>query len=94
MSALDDLKREVEETKTVVDSAITLLGNLSQYIRDNVNNADALTELANDLDGKQAELAAAIEANTVAPPSDDPPADDPPVDDTPVTGEGDDTLEG
>jgi len=74
MAALDELRREVEETQGVVDSAIVLLGDLSQYIRDNVGNQAALLELAADLDSKQVELADAIAANQ--PPTPEPPPDD------------------
>lgn len=63
---LDRLTTEVEETGTVVDSAITLLGSLSEQIRNNAGDPAALTELADKLDAKQSELAAAIAANTVA----------------------------
>jgi type II secretory pathway component PulM len=76
MAALDALTREVEETRTVADSAIVLLKNLAQMIRDNVGNAGALTKLANDLDAKQAELATAITENT---PAEEPPVEPPPA---------------
>jgi len=61
---LDRLTKEVAETKTVIDSAITLLGQLAQLIRDNAGNPTALNALADDLDAKQNELAKAITDNT------------------------------
>lgn len=66
MSAeLDRLTTEVTETKTAVDSAITLIVGLAERIRELQNDPAALTALADELDAKQAELAAAVSANTV-----------------------------
>ncbi len=67
MSAeLDTLKASVEALTTTQDSAIALLGQLSQIIKDNIDDKPALLQLANDLDAQKAEMAAAIEANTPA----------------------------
>jgi hypothetical protein len=68
MSAeLDRLTTEVSETKTVVDSAITLLGGLSQQIRDLKDDPAKLSALADDLDAKTNALAAAVAENTTPP---------------------------
>ena len=73
MSAeLDRLTTEVAETGQVVDSAITLLSQLSDLIRQNATDPAALNQLANDLDAKQNELAAAVAANTPAGGSPEP----------------------
>lgn len=66
---LDRLTTEVQQTGTVIDSAITLLNSLAQQIRDNATDPAALTQLADDLDAKQQALAAAITANTPASPA-------------------------
>lgn len=65
---LDRLTTEVSETETVVDSAIALITGIAQQLRDAVaqNNPAAITALADKLDAKQAELAAAVTANTPA----------------------------
>ena len=73
MDELARLTTEVAETKTVVDSAITLLGGLAQQIRDLKGQPAALAALADKLDAQQAALAAAIVANTPGPdPEPDP----------------------
>jgi len=65
MSAeLDRLTTEVSETKTVIDSAITLLSGLSAQIRALKDEPAKLAALADDLDAKQQELAAAVTVNT------------------------------
>jgi hypothetical protein len=71
---LDRVATEVGETNTLIDSAITLLGNLSQMIRDAGTDPAKLTELADSLDAEQNKLAAAIVANTPAAPGEDTPA--------------------
>lgn len=72
---LTRLTTEVEETRTVIDGAVALITNLAQLLRDAAGSPDVTTEvnaLADQLDAKQAELAAAIEANT--PAAEPPPA--------------------
>jgi len=60
----------VERDETVNQSAITLLTQLSQLIRDNAEDPAALNALADRLDAQQQALADAIVANTpVAPPA-------------------------
>lgn len=69
MAALDDLKREVEETKTVQASAVTLITEIAQKLRDAIAAGDpaALTALAADLDASATTLADAVTANTPTP---------------------------
>lgn len=68
MAALDDLKREVAETKTVQESAITLLQGLKAALDEAIASGDpaALAALATDLDTMAAALSDAIVANTPA----------------------------
>lgn len=68
MSAeLDRLSTEVAENATVIDSAVTLINGLAQQIRDLKDDPAALTALADSLDSKSNELAAAVTANTPTP---------------------------
>lgn len=69
MAALDDLKREVEETKTVQASAVTLITEIAQKLRDAIAAGDpaALSALAADLDASATTLADAVTANTPTP---------------------------
>ena len=62
--ALDRIKAEVEQSRSINDSAIALIGGLAQQIRDNIDNTEALNALADELDSQQAALGAAVEANT------------------------------
>jgi hypothetical protein len=64
---LEKLVVEVAETEGMVDSAITLIVGLSDYIKLHANDPVAMLALANSLDAKQATLAAAIAANPVPP---------------------------
>lgn len=65
MSAeLDRLTKEVEETGTAVDSVLALVEGLAQQIRALSDNPAALNALADELDAKQAKIAAAVTANT------------------------------
>jgi len=65
---LDALRTEVAETRTVIDSAIALITGLKTKLDEAIAAGDpaALTALSAELDAKQAELAAAIAANTPA----------------------------
>lgn len=74
-AALDRLTLEVSENASAVDSAITLITNLAEQIRDALGDEDALNALADDLDAKSQALASAVAANT--PASEEPPAEDP-----------------
>lgn len=61
---LDDLKREVQESRQVTEGAITMIGGLADQIRELKEDPEALEELAAELDAQQTALAAAITANT------------------------------
>ncbi len=75
MSAqLETLTQEVAEIGTVVDSAIVLINGLSAQIVALKDDPAALEALAAQLDAKAGELAAAVTANTEAPPVENPPA--------------------
>ena len=67
-AALDRIKQEVFETKTAVASILTLVAGLATQIRENAEDPVALNALAASLDADQQEIAAAITANTPAPP--------------------------
>jgi cell division FtsZ-interacting protein ZapD len=69
MAELGRLTSEVAEGNDVQQSAITLLQNLSQLIRDNATDQTALNALADQLDSQNASLAAAVVANTPAAPN-------------------------
>lgn len=64
--ALDNLRTEVEELGTVAQASNALLAGLSQQIRDNAEDPEALRQLAADLDGITASMSDAITANTPA----------------------------
>jgi len=64
MADFTRLTAEVEETKTVTQSAIQLLENLSTRLREEANNPAAINALADELDANGAALAAAVVANT------------------------------
>lgn len=68
-AALDKLTAEVEETKTAVDSVLQLVEGLAQQIRDLKDDPAKLLQLADELDAKQAAIAAAVAANTPAEPT-------------------------
>ena len=69
MSAeMDRLRQEVSETKTVAESATALINSLSQQIRDNAEDPEAMRQLADELDASQQTLGAAITANTPQAP--------------------------
>lgn len=62
------LQTEVAETKTLIDSAVALIVGLKTKLDEAIASGDpqALVALSAELDAKQAELAAAIVANTPA----------------------------
>ena len=63
----DDLKREVEESRTVTESAAALVQGLADEIRANKDDPKALEELAKQLDVQTQALASAVSANTPNP---------------------------
>lgn len=86
---LDRLTAKVAENSAVIASAETLLANLAEEIRNNINDSAALIALADTLENDDTELSAAIVANTPAGPppapavpasNPDPAAPDAPVD--------------
>lgn len=72
MASLDRLTAEVAETKTAIDSALTLISGLAEQIRQLSPTQEALDKFADDLDAKQQEIAAAVTANTPAAPPTEP----------------------
>jgi predicted histidine transporter YuiF (NhaC family) len=60
---------KVTAEKTVVDSAVALLGSLSQAIKDAGTDQTKLQAISDALDGQSSELAAAVAANTPTPPA-------------------------
>lgn len=68
MADLSRLTQEVTENNDAIQSAISLLGNLSQMIRDLEPTAEAITALADQLDSQSNALAGAVVANTPAAP--------------------------
>lgn len=77
--ALDRLKQEVAESKTVTESAVTLIQGLRSKLAEIVadgTDPEEVAQLANDLDAATASLAVAVAAGTkvdpVAPVADAP----------------------
>jgi hypothetical protein len=68
MSALDDLVAKVQSESTVIDGAVTLLGQLSALVKAADPNNPKLVDLANQIDAKTQAIAAAITVNTPAAP--------------------------
>lgn len=66
MADLSALHSEVEEQGTVIDSAVTLLGNLSQQLREHADDPDEIRALADQMDQNTNRLANAVVANTAA----------------------------
>jgi hypothetical protein len=69
---LDDIKREVQESKTVTEGAAALIQSLADQILSNKDDPAALEQLARDLDAQSQQLAAAVQANTPIQPSGNP----------------------
>ena len=61
MADLSQLQQEVEETGTVVDSAVTLIGGLAEALREAATDPAQIQQLAAQLDAKTQELAAAVD---------------------------------
>lgn len=68
MADLSAITAEVAENGDAVDSAVTLLGQLAQLVRDAGTDPVALEALAADLDAQTNALAEAVVANTPAAP--------------------------
>lgn len=74
MSALDDLRREVGESRDVTESAIVLIMGLKAQLDAAIASGDpaALVELSAQLDAQSTRLAEAVQANTTPPPAEAP----------------------
>jgi cell division septum initiation protein DivIVA len=69
MSAeLDRVEAQVKNNTDAEQSAILLLGQLSDLIRQNATDPARLNKMADDLDASKQKLAAAVVANTPAAP--------------------------
>lgn len=68
-SNLDTVIAKVTQLETTNDSAITLLGQLAQMIRDNSTDQTALLALADRIDADKNKMADAIVANTPGGPT-------------------------
>jgi hypothetical protein len=68
-AALDRLTAEVGETATAVDSVLALVTGLADQIRALKEDPVKLAALADELEAKQAAIAAAVAANTPEPPT-------------------------
>lgn len=60
------LRSKIEESKTVMTGATAMITALAKQIRDAADDPDELRALADSLEAGKTELAAAVEANTVA----------------------------
>jgi ABC-type transporter Mla subunit MlaD len=63
------LTASVASLTTVEQSAVTLLGQLAQLVRDNATDPAALNALADSIDADANDLASAVTANTPAAPA-------------------------
>lgn len=70
MSALDDLRAQVEKNTSLEESTILFINGISQLLKDAIASGDpaALTDLQQKLAKSAADLGAAITANTPAAP--------------------------
>jgi len=75
-AALDRLTAEVTESKDATLAATTLIAGLAQQIRDAIGSETQLNALADSLDADQAEIAAAVTANTPSEPPVEPPVEE------------------
>jgi uncharacterized protein YfcZ (UPF0381/DUF406 family) len=66
MALLDDLEAKVEQVRSVEDSAVLLLQQLSQALKDAGTDPARLQAIIQKLDNDQTTLAAAIVQNTPA----------------------------
>ncbi len=67
MSAqFDRLVNEVSEMRSATDSVLAVLSDIAQQLRDSAGDEAKVNELADQLDQMQADIAAAVTANTPA----------------------------
>lgn len=71
---LSRLSAEIAENNSAIQSAVTLLNQIAQELRDAAGNQDAVNALADQLDTQSNNLAAAVVANTPAAPEPTPEA--------------------
>ena len=64
MSLVDDLTADVADESTVIDSAVTLLGNLSAQLAAAGTDPQKLAALKSTIDQNKQRLATAVQANT------------------------------
>ncbi len=63
------LSSEIAENNSAIQSAVTLINQIAQELRDAAGNQDAVNALADQLDAQSNALAAAVVANTPAEPA-------------------------
>lgn len=66
---LDDVLAEVQAEKTVVDSAVVLIGGLSDQLKAAGGDPAKIQAVIDAIDANKAELAAAVQAGTPAAPA-------------------------
>lgn len=82
--AFDRLIDEVTETRTAVDSILVFAAGIAEQLREAAGDEAKVNDLANQLDTMQADIAAAVTANTPEEPEVPvDPVDEPPVDEAP-----------
>lgn len=69
MKEIDDLKAQVDQTSTVIESAVTLINGIAARITAAGVDPAALSALTDKLTSESAALAAAVAANTPAAPT-------------------------
>jgi hypothetical protein len=69
MAKIDDLEAEVTKVGTVQESAITLINDIAQQLRDSRANDPRIQAVIDSLDQRATALAAAVTANTPATPT-------------------------
>jgi hypothetical protein len=62
MAALDDLRAQVEQTASVIDSAVALINGIAEKVA--ASKDQAMKDLADELKSKSSLLATAVTANT------------------------------
>lgn len=99
---VDHLTASIAQLTTIDDSMFTLVKGISDQLRQNANDAAAVSALADQLDSEVSRIASAVTENTPAspepPPVVTPPADTPPPADTSAgadttSGTGSDTVD-
>lgn len=69
MKTLQDLQADVTAQGTVIESAKTLLAGLADQIRNLPADQQAISDLADKIEGQTADLSKAITDNTPAAPT-------------------------